>query len=481
MTSLTTLSWTRKEELTKLRDTFHSKEIQTCNRNTVQITIAASTYRRATIRCHMRDNYPEKKVIIELDAPLLASGVQKKLLKACESRVTQCAVSNDMQVFNTVSYLKEIIHSNLLLSCVDEVKKQTKNAGNKDSICTNVAMSEKTGLVRLDFKNGKYEMTMDIKVPENYPSSQPKIIFRRSTFPKSINEVFHAQTCEIARRLVLGLSEEQALNASDGLKRPPQKKRVKDPLGKVRIDTDKIHQLNNDVKVLKRMSELRKESKMNHKKKNQYKQQRNQKALNEGNQAARNARKELRNLVKNETKKEDQWQLDEARMNAIEEGVLKLNASERAIIRPIGIVINFVTNKFVQRIPAAICEGCKENLLPEDPNDAKGIFDSKSKQRPRRVYCGHWWHTSCLNQALTLPPFGLQGCPGIGCCGKDVRIWHHEWSRDIRKHEKAWSAKKAREREIQEVAEIFGFSDDDEEEEEEEENEEEGEEEDDDE
>ena len=119
-------------------------------------------------------------------------------------------------------------------------------------------------------------------------------------------------------------------------------------------------------------------------------------------------------------------------------------------------------------------------FIPEDLNDAKGIFDSKSKQRPRRVYCGHWWHTSCLNQALTLPPFGLQGCPGIGCCGKDVRIWHHEWSRDIRKHEKAWSAKKAREREIQEVAEIFGFSDDDEEEEEEEENEEEGEEEDDD-
>ena len=51
----------------------------------------------------MRDNYPEKKVIIELDAPLLASGVQKKLLKACESRVTQCAVSNDMQVLQEKS------------------------------------------------------------------------------------------------------------------------------------------------------------------------------------------------------------------------------------------------------------------------------------------------------------------------------------------------------------------------------------------
>ena len=69
----------------------------------------------------------------------------------------------------------------------------------------------------------------------------------------------------------------------------------------------------------------------------------------------------------------------------------------------------------------------------------------------------------------------MQGCPG---CAKDdeggelVRIWHHEWSRDIKKHEKAWSNKMAREREIQEVQDIFGFNSDDFEEEEEEEEEE---------
>jgi hypothetical protein len=208
------------------------------------------------------------------------------------------------------------------------------------------------------------------------------------------------------------------------------------------------------------MGELRKESQINKQRANQFKQQRNKRALNESHETARRARRELRNLVKDETKKEDRWQEEEARMNAIEEGVLQLNTSAQKAQRSVGIIISFIAEQFVGRIPQEICQGCKASLLPENPSDAKGIFDSKSKQRPQRVYCGHWWHTTCLNSALTLPPFGLQGCPGKGC-GSDVRIWHHEWSRDIRKHEKAWSNKKAREREIQEVAEIFGFDDDD--------------------
>ena len=92
--------WSRKDELEKIRSTFHPKEILTCNKSLCSLCFASSPFIRATIRFHLRDNYPEKMAIVELDTPLLASGVGKKLLKACEDRVALCASSNDMQVFN---------------------------------------------------------------------------------------------------------------------------------------------------------------------------------------------------------------------------------------------------------------------------------------------------------------------------------------------------------------------------------------------
>lgn len=63
----------------------------------------------------------------------------------------------------------------------------------------------------------------------------------------------------------------------------------------------------------------------------------------------------------------------------------------------------------------------------------------------------HWWHHNCLNKVLTKPPFGLQGCPKCG-----LRIWHHEWERDIKRLERRWAAKQARDRELNEVADSFG-------------------------
>ena len=468
--------WSRKDELEKIRSTFHPKEILTCNKSLCSLCFASSPFIRATIRFHLRDNYPEKMAIVELDTPLLASGVGKKLLKACEDRVALCASSNDMQVFNTACFLKDMIRDNKLLSCIHEVKKETKKA-KQQKICHNVTLSEKTGLIRLDLantNNALYSVTVDLKIPNRYPSEEPKIIFRRSTFPKEINHVYHAQVCEIVRRCALGYTREQAIRGSNGLKRPPQKKKKGKDFSKARVTTEKLSQLKNDVKVLKQMSALRKDSKMNHKKKNQYKQQRNQKALNDGMDDARRARKELRNLVKDETKKEDQWQEEEARMNAIEEGLLNLNANDIPPTSSVGLAIDFLVNQFVGRIPQEKCQGCDQLLLASNPKDAKGVFSSKSKQRPRRVYCGHFWHTDCLNTCLTLPPFGQNGCPGCmkdahqgkeqkegGGSGEVVRVWHHEWSRDIKKHEKAWSNKMAREREIQEVQDIFGFNSDD--------------------
>ena len=391
VTTATPVTWTRKEELVAIRETLHSKEIQTCNRSSIQVQISASPWRRATLRFHLRDDYPKRPCILELDAPHFAPKVSAKLMKACEARVIQCVAANEMQVLTTILYLKNIIETNLLLPCVDEVKKETKQAG---ILCKSMTMSEKKGLVRLQLENGAYHLTLDIKVSANYPAEEPKIIFRHSTFPKLITSVYHAQTSEIARRLVLGYTEEQAMRASDGLKRPPQQKQVKDSLSKVRVSNEKLSQLKNDVKVLKKMTKLRKESKMNKQTKHHLEQIKDKRSINQGHEAARRARRELRALVKDETNKEGKWAEEEARLNQIEEGVLQLNAKDSEPKRCVGIIIRFVTQQFVARVPQETCQGCQEPLLPVNPADATGMFDSKSKQRPRRVYCGHWWHTT---------------------------------------------------------------------------------------
>ena len=179
----------------------------------------------------------------------------------------------------------------------------------------------------------------------------------------------------------------------------------------------------------------------------------------------RRARRDLKNLVQDETRKEKEREAEDARVAAIEAGFLQLNAQDMRPTRSVGVVAHFIARSLVERLPAATCQGCGERLLAADP--AAAVAVSKA-QRATRVYCGCWWHRDCLNTVLTTPPFGMQGCSGCrerranndGDTDRDdevVRIWHHDWSRDIKKHEKQWAREQARQREIQEVADAFGM------------------------
>ena len=164
------------------------------------------------------------------------------------------------------------------------------------------------------------------------------------------------------------------------------------------------------------------------------------------------ARRELRQLKKAEIQKEKNWQEAEATRQAKEDAELNAKAANgEGPTHSIGPLIDFVSSHFVLRLPAELCQGCNKKLLPDDPTMAAAIFEADNKKRARRVWCSHWWHHNCLNKVLTKPPFGLQGCPACG-----LRIWHHEWERDIKRLERRWAAKQARERELNEVADSFG-------------------------
>ena len=485
------IAWTLSDELSRVKEAFSNRELQTCSKSIVQCTLTKSAYRRATARFHIMDGYPGKLAIVQLEAPLLAPGVLKKLTKACETRVSMCAASGNMQILGALNHLKEILSENKLLPCVDEARKQYKelfaSVPSSESIlshaasssstaakasgshthmarCTDFQLREKSGLVRFVLENAdpSYGLTLDLKVDDNYPLSPPKVALRHSTFPTSVTRIFQAQINEIVRRCSLGLTEEQALAGSNGIKRPPSSKegKGKGSKGTVRVTVDKLSQLKGDVRVLKKMGELASRSQLSKNKVNQYKQQGDKRSLKEGRAAASRARRELRDIVKAETAKEEAWAKEEARLDDIEAGILDLNAGKGSgPTRSVGVVIRFVVESFVGRMPQEFCQGCNLKVLPADRNKANEVFKEGSKSRVHRLYCGHWWHKKCLEKVLTKPPFGMQGCPGCAANGlENMRIWHHDWSRNIKKHEKAWAAKQAREREIQEVADAFGMA-----------------------
>lgn len=73
--------------------------------------------------------------------------------------------------------------------------------------------------------------------------------------------------------------------------------------------------------------------------------------------------------------------------------------------------VNHLTTNFGLRLPKEACQVCKKPVLPNAPAKAAKYLDSDDhKKRPERVYCGHWYHYSCLDKYLTRPPF-LKMCP----------------------------------------------------------------------
>jgi len=60
-----------------------------------------------------------------------------------------------------------------------------------------------------------------------------------------------------------------------------------------------------------------------------------------------------------------------------------------------------------------------------------------------------------LSEFLQTPPFG-KVCPRARCNGAVVQ--HPDFSSDVKQLEKKWAMKKAKEREIAEVSDLFGLS-----------------------
>jgi len=100
----------------------------------------------------------------------------------------------------------------------------------------------------------------------------------------------------------------------------------------------------------------------------------------------------------------------------------------------------------LQALPATNCPMCQTPVLPKDP---KQLAKLKKPHQPTYSSCGCWYHHQCLDQSLSEPPFG-ESCPA---CRRNA--YHPDWASDEKERQQAYAQKQARQREMDDVADMF--------------------------
>ncbi len=108
---------------------------------------------------------------------------------------------------------------------------------------------------------------------------------------------------------------------------------------------------------------------------------------------------------------------------------------------------------YAVQMPRELCQACQQPVFAADPA-GEAMCNPHSELRPMRSGCGHWLHFKCLNEWLTTPPF-LHNCP---VCSR--RVWHPDWSDDVKTMERAWQSKQAKLREMSDCADFLDMGGD---------------------
>jgi len=274
-------------------------------------------------------------------------------------------------------------------------------------------------------------------------------------FPLDMIVMFRTQAEEIVRRCEAGFPVELAVSGSGpqetltdltetqmsaankkaGFVKPSENIHAR------QLDANGIKSIKHDMLVLRQIKDIR-EATVSQTKPFQYEKH----AIAE----RKEARKLLRRLASAENEKDREEEeairaAEEAEMEALMR--LKCNENATPSLLP---TTKFLIEGFIGRMPRELCQACQKTVMPLNPQ-APALTNPGHKNRPVRVFCGHWLHHACLDVWLTTPPFAKQ-CP---VCSR--RIWHPDWPHDVKQLEKAWAKKEETERDKNDIASMMGF------------------------
>ena len=397
---------------------------------------------------------------------LRSDNMKKKLVQYLQSLCEEYSDNDYLEGF--IALCNEMT-KNLFVPCMSEIRWLKNSIRNRKKGKSTISTDKTSGTVKVSLTLGKYNVHVLTKIPANYPENALKFELRSETYPHSVLFRYTNIANDIARRCALGWPEKTALMNAIGQGQGPkslekEKKKSKNEAS-VAIKTTDLAKFKKDMRFLKKTKELRQINSSIKKGTKDYA---------ESTTTRRHARKQLKKLNREEVEVERRLIQEQEREAAICEAKLKGLDINDVPTPSLRVVIEYLIDSFAMKLPIVACSLCTKSLLPSNPEDlmllfregsssatARGTKKKKSSSRDRKVkkkrmkpvrlYCGDWFHYSCLDKALTTPPWN-KTCP---TCKK--RMYHKSWPSDVKQLEKRWANEQAKKREVGEIGLLLGF------------------------
>ena len=339
-------------------------------------------------------------------APGLKKKLEKELGELCKGQEEGTTKSTFHQIDTVLNRLVEFIDTNRFVPCWKELRQVVELINNKSNESSSakpdtIGLNESKGLIRLTFhpSNGKYHYKCSIVIDPAYPNTTELVDYGKAcklkmdstNIPAPIEQVITSQAEELVRRLQDGMSEQQALIMSNPVHLP----------------------------------------------------------LATNNNSSSSSTEETPAEI---------WQREESarlRYYNISGGPYDGSRPKSSLL----CLVTFLRRTIYHIIVEAICPLCHEKCIPVDPEELALLYkvkaiQAKRRRRPCRVHCGHWYHTGCMDQVMTEPPFGI----GATCCSDncDKQLYHPDWPLEAAANrEQLYHQRQAKEREIADAADCF--------------------------
>lgn len=438
-------------------------------------TYERTPYTRIKTTLTFPEGYPNRPLIVNVASDqVVPPGLKKKLERDLEKvaldltgRGQVCAVFQRLVTF--VDTNKFVPCWRELKQCVDLVSGGQKGDAESRQEKTNsqtISIIEPKGKIKITLWSQKYFYRFSVVIDDGYPSTSRhedygmpcRFEMQSTNFPPKIESLLTSQGKELVRRMQDGMSTEEALKMSNPVRLPKTFKAGAHEPVKMRLTQEAVKGLKKDTETLSAVRDLRDVDAAT--------KQGDARVKLHSKKERKDARRMIHKITDREIakdseqeEKERHWQMEEkARMAGYNLTEFDGSNPQPSLLT----LVKFLVRE-VKRLPNEHCPVCAKLTLPNNPDDLQALYQSSSDaktekekrarraaklRRPMRTYCGCWYHYNCLDKFLREPPFGAE-CRTAGC-GR--RVYHNEWPGDMKELERAWAAKQARAREIEDAA-----------------------------
>ncbi len=379
------------------------------------------------------------------------------------------------QVYLVAAHLSSFIGSNLFVPLWKELRNITSHltSSNTDAFTATLKTNATTGRIAITLAEGDYKYNVSLRVDPLYPDVSPAqtdedVVNRQalkmtvtSNLPEFLTNIVTGQANEVIRRCYDGVVPEAAVRLSNPVRVATNFTDVVQVTES--MDVTSLKSMQRDVDTLKVVSQLKNVN--NAKVVDGHRGKVFENTTKERQDARRNLKKLARSEMEadGETARLEEQKAREAAKVSQDGYVARMSEPQPCL----SVTVMFLVDNF-KNVRNEMCGVCHDKILNDDPTTyvkrekKAGESDEEKKSRraweknhrdkmPVRVHCGHYYHTKCLDDYMTEPPFGR--CCGVPGCDRPVYFTGYPDDKSIL--ERNYSNRQARIREVEDAAMLF--------------------------